>query len=229
MRAEHFGPGSRIWLRTRGKEGSGGNYQLMSQFIEERAIAFWSSFRRRQARLRDLWKVGGETATDALRGGRDGPYPGAPRGAAEEVPPESAAWSEIEVRAEHSGSDLRIGLPTSRPVERLLRAHGGGTEDRGSALLAIFGGCLLDPLSDGFDPRAALLRRQVLPTGQWRESHERLSRACGGKHLSCLHLGHGSRGARRLATDPFVWVGRGFLAALAIWRADSFARPSTSM
>jgi len=55
--------------------------QLMSQFIEERAIAFWSSFRRRQARLRDLWKVGGETATDALRGGRDGPYPGAPRGA----------------------------------------------------------------------------------------------------------------------------------------------------
>ena len=40
VRAEHFGPGSRIWLRTRGKEGSGGNYQLMSQFIEERATAF---------------------------------------------------------------------------------------------------------------------------------------------------------------------------------------------
>ena len=40
-----------------------------------------------------------------------------------------------------------------------------------SALLALFGGCLLDPLNNSFDPRAALLRRQVLPTGQRRESH----------------------------------------------------------
>ena len=40
---------------------------------------------------------------------------------------------------ERRGGLLRPG----RLVERLLRAHGGGTEDRGSALLAIFGGCLL--------------------------------------------------------------------------------------
>ncbi len=61
-----------------------------------------------------------------------------------------------------------------RLVERLLRADGGVTEDRGSTLLAIFGGCFLDPLNDGFDPRAAL-------------------------------------------------------PALSVWRADSFARPSTSL
>jgi hypothetical protein len=68
---------------------------------------------------------------------------------------------------ERRGGFLWLG----RLVERRLRTHGGGTENRGSAFLATLGGCLLDSLHDGADPRADLLRRQVLPTGQRRESH----------------------------------------------------------
>ena len=65
-------------------------------------------------------------------------------------------------------------LRPGRLIERLLRAHGGSAENRGAALLAILGGCLLDPLNDGFDPRTDLLRRQVLPTGKGPSGMKRM-------------------------------------------------------
>jgi len=55
---------------------------------------------------------------------------------------------------ERRGGLLRPG----RLVERLLRTYSGGTEDRGSVLLAPPGGYLLDPLNDGFDPRPSVQR-----------------------------------------------------------------------
>ncbi len=80
---------------------------------------------------------------------------------------------ELATDAASEGMEERRGrfLRPGRLVERFLRTYSSGTKDRGSALLAPPGGRLLDPLNDGFDPRAELLRRQVLPTGQRRESH----------------------------------------------------------
>jgi len=67
---------------------------------------------------------------------------------------------ELATDAASEGMEERRGrfLRPGRLVERFLRTYSGCTEDRGSALLAPSGGRLLDPLNDGFDPRAELLR-----------------------------------------------------------------------
>ena len=80
---------------------------------------------------------------------------------------ELAADAAGERMEERRGRFLRLGWP----VKRLSLTYDSGTEDRGAALLPALRGCLLNPLNDGADPLADLLRRQAHPTGQRRESH----------------------------------------------------------
>jgi hypothetical protein len=69
---------------------------------------------------------------------------------------------EITADAAGEGMEERRGrfLRLGPLIERFLRTHGGGAEDRGAALLSTLGGCLLDSLNDGFDPRARWARRR---------------------------------------------------------------------